>query len=218
MPSSSSAASSLACTALSLTSRLSGMSGCTALTSSAAEVPGLAAMDTLSKRPSRSSSVCAVSTSQAAMLAKPSESTSPNETMPVSSYERVLPARGDLHGVADRVVLLGGGAGVDDDLPRALGPFAGLELERGEARVGGVVADARALLGDRLAVVADDVGGVGLLGRDVAAGGLDLGQRPDLCEDGFRDGHAAAAEGVLDDLLAADRRRRSSRTMRRRAR
>ena len=51
----------------------------------------MAAMDTLSKRPSRSSSVWAVLTSQAAMLAKPSESTSPNETMPVSSNERVLP-------------------------------------------------------------------------------------------------------------------------------
>ena len=51
-------------------------------------------------------------------------------------------ARRDLHGVADPVVLLGGGAGVDDDLLGALGPFAGLELERGEARVGGVVADA----------------------------------------------------------------------------
>ena len=48
IPSSSSAASSLACAALSLTSRFLGTSGCTASTSSAADVPGLAAIDTLS--------------------------------------------------------------------------------------------------------------------------------------------------------------------------
>ena len=61
------------------------MIGRTASTSSVADVPDLAAIDTLSKRPSRSSSVWAVLTSQTAMLAKPSESTSPNEAMPVSS-------------------------------------------------------------------------------------------------------------------------------------
>src|SRR5207253_1919333 len=68
-----------------------------------------------------------------------------------------LAERRDLDGVADLVVLLGGGAGVDDDLLRALGPGARLELQRGELRVLGVVARADALAGDLLAVRADDV-------------------------------------------------------------
>ena len=85
MPSLTSAASSFACLALSLTSRLPGTICLTASTSSVADVPGFAAIETLSKRPSRPSSFCAVSTSQAAMLAKPSESTPPNVTVPASS-------------------------------------------------------------------------------------------------------------------------------------
>ena len=56
MPSLTSAASSSACLALSLTSRLPGTICSTASTSSLAEVPGFAAIETLSKRPSRPSS------------------------------------------------------------------------------------------------------------------------------------------------------------------
>src|SRR5204863_6762186 len=81
---------------------------------------------------------------------------------------------------------------------------AGLQLERAEARVGGVVAGAHALLGDRLAVGADDVGGVGLLRADVARGRLDLRQRLDLGQHRGWDRAPAAVGGVLDDLLAAD--------------
>ena len=77
MPPLSSAESALACLALSLTSSPLGTSGWTARTSSAADVPCLAEMEIESKPPSRCSSVCAVFRSQAAMLAKPSESTSP---------------------------------------------------------------------------------------------------------------------------------------------
>ena len=77
IPLSSSADASSACLALSLTSSVSGTSGCTARTSSAGDVPSLAAIEIVSNWPSRSSSVCAVSTSQTAMLPKPSESTSP---------------------------------------------------------------------------------------------------------------------------------------------
>ena len=83
-------------------------------------------------------------------------------------------------------MLLGGGAGVDRDLAGALRRLAGLELERAEAGVGGVVAAADALLGDGLAVLADDVGDVGLGRADVAGGRLDLGQRPDLVEHRLR--------------------------------
>ena len=82
-PLSASADASSACLALSLTSRVAGTSGRTARTSSAADVPSLAAIEIVSNRPSRSSSAWAVLTSQTAMLPKPSESTSPNDAVPV---------------------------------------------------------------------------------------------------------------------------------------
>ena len=96
--------------------------------------------------------------------------------------------------VADRVVLGLRGAGVDHDLPRARGPVAGLELERAEPRVRGVDADAEALLGDGLAVAADDVGRVDLGRRDRAGGRLDLRQRADLGEQRCGDRRRAAVE------------------------
>ena len=83
MPSSSCFDASSACLALSLTSSVSGSSGCTARTSSAGEVPSLAAIEMLSNWPSRSSTRCAVSRSHAAMVPKPSESTSPYDTVPL---------------------------------------------------------------------------------------------------------------------------------------
>ena len=73
----SSSASCSACLALSLTCSDAGTSGATARTSSAEDVPSEADIEIESKRPSRCSSSCAVSRSQAAMLANPSESTSP---------------------------------------------------------------------------------------------------------------------------------------------
>ena len=77
IPSSISAEASAACAALSLTSSVAGSSGRTASTSSAGEVPSFAAIEIWSYRPSRSSTAWAVLTSQATMLPKPSESTSP---------------------------------------------------------------------------------------------------------------------------------------------
>ena len=62
-----------------------------ACTSCAGEVPCFAATEIESKRPSRCSSVWAVLTSQAAMLANPSESTLPNETVPLIVYVCFLP-------------------------------------------------------------------------------------------------------------------------------
>ena len=73
----SSSASSAACLALSLTCSSRAPAAATARTSSAEDVPFLAEIEIESKPPSRCSSVCAVFRSQAAMLAKPSESTSP---------------------------------------------------------------------------------------------------------------------------------------------
>ena len=66
-----------ACFALSLTSSVSGSSGRTARTSSDGVVPSLAAIEIVSKRPSRFSTRCAVSRSNAAIVPKPSVSTSP---------------------------------------------------------------------------------------------------------------------------------------------
>ena len=83
MPLSASADASSACLALSLTSSVAGMSGRTAWTSSAADVPFFAAIEIVSKRPSRSSNAWAVLTSQIATLLNPSESTSPYEAVPV---------------------------------------------------------------------------------------------------------------------------------------
>ena len=54
------------------------------------------------------------------MLAKPSESTSPYLTMPDTRSVAFLPSDETVIGVAELVVLLGDGAGVDDDLLRAL--------------------------------------------------------------------------------------------------
>ena len=65
---SSSAASSLACLALSLTCSVAGSSGLTAARAAPAEVPCFAAIEMPSKRPSRCSSVWAVLMSQAATL------------------------------------------------------------------------------------------------------------------------------------------------------
>ncbi len=89
---SSSLASWSACLALSLTCSDAGISGDTARTSSAEEVPSFAEIEMVSKRPSRCSSFCAVLTSQAAMLANPSESTSPYFTTPVSSKSCFVPS------------------------------------------------------------------------------------------------------------------------------
>ena len=117
----------------------------------------------------------------------------------------VLPGGGvDDDGVAELVVLLVRRPGVDHDLIAAVGPGAGLEVERAEPRVVLVVAGADALLGDGLAVLADDVGAVDLVRHDQAAGGLDLGLRPDLVEERGGQCDAAAVGGVLDDLLALD--------------
>ena len=78
-------ASAAACAALSLTARLAGTRGWTARTSSEGDVPSLAAIEIPSKSPCLCSSVCAVGRSQIASVAPPSESTSPNVAMPVTS-------------------------------------------------------------------------------------------------------------------------------------
>jgi hypothetical protein len=71
------AEASSACLALSFTSSVVGSSGRTARTSWAGDVPSLAASEIVSNWASRSSTWWAVSRSNAAMLPKPSESTSP---------------------------------------------------------------------------------------------------------------------------------------------
>ena len=78
-------ASAAACCSESLTSRLAGTSGFTARTSSSDDVPSLAAIEMPSKRPCFCSSVWAVGMSQIAIVALPSESTSPKVAMPVTS-------------------------------------------------------------------------------------------------------------------------------------
>ena len=78
-------ASAAACCSESLTSRLAGTSGWTARMSSSGDVPSLAAIEMLSKRPSLSSSVWAVGRSQIAIVAPPSESIPPKVAMPVTS-------------------------------------------------------------------------------------------------------------------------------------
>ena len=80
-----SAESASACAFASLSSSFAGTSGCTALTSSSEEVPSLAAIEMPSNSPSLCSSVWAVPMSNTARVAPPSESTSPNVAMPVSS-------------------------------------------------------------------------------------------------------------------------------------
>ena len=83
-----------------------------------------------------------------------------------------------------------------------------LELERAELWQRRVIAESelgRAFGADGLAVAAEDLGVVGLVRRDRAAGRLDLGQRPHLGEQrlGNRRGPALRAR---DDLLAGDHR------------
>ena len=80
-----SAESSSACLALSCTCREAGTSGCTALTSCADEVPSFAWIEMPSQTPSLCSRLRAVSGSKIAIVAPPSESTSPNVAMPVTS-------------------------------------------------------------------------------------------------------------------------------------
>jgi hypothetical protein len=65
-------ASAAACCSESLTSRLGGTSGWTALMSASGEVPSLAAIEMLSKRPSLPRSVWAVGRSQIAIVPPPS--------------------------------------------------------------------------------------------------------------------------------------------------
>ena len=88
----SSSASDAACACASLTWSVAGISGSIARTSWAGVVPSFAATEIESKRPSRLNRDWAVSTSHAAMLAKPSESTLPNETVPLSLYVCFLPS------------------------------------------------------------------------------------------------------------------------------
>jgi hypothetical protein len=85
-------ASSFACLAASLTCVPAGRIGPIAFTSCAGEVPCFAATEIESKRPSRCSSVWAVLTSQAAMLANPSESMLPKDMVPATAYECFLPS------------------------------------------------------------------------------------------------------------------------------
>jgi hypothetical protein len=78
------AASSAACSAASWACRSPGRSGLIRSTSCAGVVPRFAATEIESKRPSRCSNAWAVCTSQTAMLAMPSESTPPKDTVPLS--------------------------------------------------------------------------------------------------------------------------------------
>ena len=88
--------------------------------------------------------------------------------------DRAVGGHADL--VADRVVVLGRGAGVDRELAAALRPLAGLELERAELRLGVVEGghDRRVLAAERLAVAPDQLGGGVVL--DAAGGRVDLGK------------------------------------------
>ncbi len=79
-----SCASAAACCSASLTSRLGGTSGRTARSSSSVEVPSFALIEMPSNRPSFPSTVWAVVRSQTAIVAAPSESTSPKVAMPVT--------------------------------------------------------------------------------------------------------------------------------------
>ena len=175
----SSAASSSACLALSLTCRPEATSGRTARTSSADEVPRGRDRDRVEP---------ALAVQQRLRgLQVPRRDAREAERVDLAvgdgagQRERVLGAeRRDRDPLAELVVLLGERAGVDHDLLRAGGPLARLQLERAELAMGGVEAAADALAGDGLAVTADDVGHVGLVRRNDAAGRFDLGQRLDL--------------------------------------
>ena len=116
---------------------------------------------------------------------------------------------GHLDGVADLEALIVGGADVDRDLAGAGGPVALDELERVEALVGGVDAEAegRVVALDRLALAVEDLRLVGVPGHveDRAGGRLDLGQRPHLREHVLGDLGLAGLR-PLDELLARDDR------------
>ena len=73
--------------------------------------------------------------SKIAIVAPPSESTSPNVAMPVISYSLAAPSVSTLTVWPTARSPLSARAGVDDDLPVALRPVAALELQRAELRV-----------------------------------------------------------------------------------
>ena len=127
---------------------------------------------------------------------------------------------GDLDRVADVEVLLVGGARVDHDLARAGGPVAVDELERVEALVGRVDAEAegRVVALDRLALPVEDLRLVRVAGEveDRAGGGLDLGQRPHLGEH-VRRRSAPCRSATTRRASCPRRRRRSARTSSRRS-
>ena len=120
----------------------------------------------MASKPDLSSTCRAVATSNSAIVAPPRLSTSPKRAIP-SARRSARGLRRDLDLLADLVPLVIGRVQVDHDLIRAGGPVALDELERVEALVLGLDAEAegRIVALDRLPVAVEDLRLVGVAGE-----------------------------------------------------